>query len=624
MTAPARLPRILIIDDLSGRTITDRSNQDRANLCGQFLLEDVTGDEHGRESRQTIKKPIAQAVFLRGQQPRCAVVGDTVENDLEGTLQFIEQGWTTGQDAGRRWSMVLLDLCFYTGAITTRSDNQTPGQPEGRTLDDTPDGYFGLQLLRAIHAQLPNLPVVLLSSKPRDAVSHEFSTYGALGFLERSAASNSQELLEEFLWRHALLEDETGTIVGRSPSLLLALRDARRVALKDENHNLLIRGERGAGKELLARYVNRQSQARQHQDRPFITVNSAILTEAMFRSELFGHEKGAFTDAKETRRGLIQAAEKGDLFFDEIRDMVPQVQAGILRVLEEGTFSAVGSQHSDDVDVRFLSATNADIEAMSATGTFRADLLDRLRAAGTLVLPPLRNRVADIPLLAARFAREAELANPNALTKTIDPELLDKLCQYDWPGNVRELRQRIFQAIDNNPDVEHLVPIHVKLPEPASESARAQVPKSPVLSSDHRTSRAATRDRDDSDRPGANHVDEVIAVLASCEFDASKVTELTGRLDDLESAIARVLANYLDAALIATMKVSVDDPEGEVMLSAPAQIVTGEKLKHRRPADTVIRVLEKSKIFLESLPEGSRLRRAYDKARRQRKKTPPE
>jgi len=459
MTAQSTLPHILIIDDFFGRTVPDRANEERANLCGQFLLQDVTGDEQGRSRGQKIKKPVAQAVFLRGQQPRCASIGDTVENDLNGTIEFIRQRWVEWRQDAPRWSMVLLDLCFYTGEVTTQSNDKTAGMPEGRPQDNTPDGYFGLQLLRAIHSAFPDLPVVILSSQPRDPVSLEYSTYGVLGFLPRSDA-NSPELLEEYLRKHALLEDDSGEIVGRSKTLLLALRAARRAAMNEQNLHLLIRGERGVGKELLARYTHRQSAARQH--RPFVIVNSANLTTDLYGSALFGHKKGSFTNALEDRKGLIQTADGGDLFFDEIKDMVPQAQAGILRVLEEGTVAPIGVTKVEEVDVRFISATNADIESMSAAGTFRGDLLDRLRGGGTFVLPPLRDRKEDIPLLAERFVREAEQANANALHRGIEPGVYEKLLEYEWPDNIRGLRQRIFQAVNNNPDVEYLVPVHIE------------------------------------------------------------------------------------------------------------------------------------------------------------------
>src|ERR1044071_2712056 len=144
------IPRILIIDDLFGRTHADHRNEERANLCGQYLIEDVTGDEIGKGQIQRIKKPIAQAVFCRGQKPRCSTVGDYVENDIEGTLEIIQDGWEEWRPERPRWAMVLLDLCFYTGRVTSESNQVALGMPEGRPGDDDPTQYFGLVLLKAI------------------------------------------------------------------------------------------------------------------------------------------------------------------------------------------------------------------------------------------------------------------------------------------------------------------------------------------------------------------------------------------------------------------------------------------------------------------------------------------
>ena len=291
MNAISGLPRLLIIDDLFGRTLSDRRNEERSNLCGQYLIEDVTGDEIGKGSFQRIKKPVAQAVFYRGQAPLCSTVGDTVENDLEGTLRYIQAGWDDAQGVHARWAMVLLDLCFYTGKVTPESNRKASGMPEGRLDDDDPRQYFGLDLLKAIHARFPDLPVVILSSKPREQVSREFSQLGALAFLPRGI-ENGVNLLRDYIWRHGLIPDESGEIVGHSKALLMTLRAARRAA--SDRRNILIRGERGTGKELLARYIHRHS-VQQQEQHPLVTVDSGALSPQLYGSELFGHKRGAFT-----------------------------------------------------------------------------------------------------------------------------------------------------------------------------------------------------------------------------------------------------------------------------------------------------------------------------------------
>ena len=247
---------------------------------------------------------------------------------------------------------------------------------------------------------------------------------------------------------------------------------------------MLIQGERGTGKELVAQYIHRQ---RQHPETtPFVVVNASLFTPDLFASELFGIESGVATGV-EGRVGLIQAAHSGDLFLDEIRDMPPQVQVQILRVLEEHKVTSVGAKTPQSVDVRFLSATNIDLEAVATTEHFRPDLLDRLREGGTVRLPPLRERVEDIPLLVDKFVRDAERAHPGALRRQIDPEVLDRLCAYEWPGNIRELRQCIFNAVNHYPDVEHLVPVHLqfatvrKPPEKPAEVAQTSISAPPLV-----------------------------------------------------------------------------------------------------------------------------------------------
>src|ERR1051326_4242312 len=457
--AVSSLPRIIIIDDLFGRTHRDRRNEERANLCGQYLLEDVTGDEKNKGVAQIIKQPIAQAVFYRGQKPACSVVGDVVENDLEGTLQTIRRGWENLAPGSPRWALVLLDLCFYTGKVTEESSRRTLGMPEGREGDNDPQRYFGLRILEAINEDLPDLPVVILSSKSRERVSREFSYRGAFGFLAREE-EQSPALLQKYIWSHGLIPDEAGEIVGQSKALLLALRAARRAG--SNRRNILIRGERGTGKELLARYVHRQNSTERR--RPYVTVNSGALLPDLYASELFGHRRGAFTGASSDRTGRILEANGGDLFFDEIGNMPLDVQIGLLRVLEYREVVPLGKGEGQSVDVRFISATNKDIETSASVGEFRLALRAPRGEGGTFLPPPLRERMEDVPLLVEKFVRDAEHAHPDALKRQVDPETMELLCSYTWPGNIRELRNCLFNAVNDYPDVEHLVKVHLHLP----------------------------------------------------------------------------------------------------------------------------------------------------------------
>jgi len=564
------LPRLLIFDDVFGRNVPDGRNTHRENLCGHFVWRDITDDAAARASRSPATKPVAEAVFCRAQTPACAKVGDTVENDLEGALETVRSGWPDAK-SGIPWSLVLLDLCFYTGRVTEESHRQTAGMPEARSSDDDPRSYFGLTLLDAIHREFPELPIFILSSKPREEVSLEFSRRGALGFIARDDL-RGPELLQEALWQHGLLPDADGLVAGNSLPLLLALREARRAARHGQN--VLIRGERGTGKELLARYLHRTVGKK---DRPFVPVNSAGFTETMFASELFGIEPKTATNV-EGKTGLIEEANDGDLFLDEIADMPAEVQAALLRVLQDRQITRVGGRKGKPVDVRFLSATNVEIEAKELG--FREDLLDRLRLGGTVSLPPLRERKGDIPILAEQFAREAEKARPGALRRDIAPEAMECLLAHDWPGNVRELRTCIFDAVNRQPDVEHLVAQHLRIEGQAAAPAaarpagkrRAQAQPVPV---------------------GENEIAGLLARFKTCEFPAKDIGKWAGQLHDLQCEHAWLLARYLQAALDATKRRTPEAPEGQIQIHPAVKLITGDSsLTASKAADIVKRLLK--------------------------------
>ncbi|HEX8163571.1 MAG TPA: sigma 54-interacting transcriptional regulator [Pyrinomonadaceae bacterium] len=601
------IPRILIIDDLFGRTHRDRRNEERANLCGQYLIEDVTGDEVGKGPSQKIKNPIAHAVFYRGQSPICSAVGDTVENDLEATLRVIRDGWfVTGDDLC--WAMVLLDLCFYTGRVTVESNGKALGMPEGRAGDDDPGRYFGLRILQAIQEEMPDLPVSILSSKPREEVSREFSHRGARAFIPRD--QGRPDTLKDYLWRHGLIPDSQGVMVGRSKSLLLALRDARQIA--DSKQQVLIRGEAGTGKELLARYIHNVSPRAQN---AFEIVSLPAIPSTLVEDTLFGHVRGAFDGAQgenATRQGAFEKADKGTLFLDEVGDTPPEVQPKLLRAIQEGEVQRLGSDRTVTVDVRILSATNVDIEGKVAAGEgFRRDLLDRLRAGRTILLPPLRYRKEDIKLLANKFVREAEGEVPKALKREIDPDALEKLCGYDWPGNVRELRSVIFEAVTRYPDVEHLVAVHVLIPK---TSAPTPTPDAPAEN-------ASIIDKS-RHKPGS--LDGLIETLEAFDFDPAKPDQLVGKLPQIEGAFARLLARYLRAALLANVKNRTpENPRGKIHIQPTIIMMRGYKVDTSKAADIIKQLLGISEQAIEPLlkdTEDSTLKEALDIALRLRPK----
>jgi DNA-binding NtrC family response regulator len=590
-------PTVLIIDDLFGREIPGQANRERENLCGKFLMEDLSTRYAGRTARIQVPSPTAKAVFFRGQSPVESNVGTVVENDLQGSLAAVRRGWTDALAKNETpWAMVLLDLCFYTGKVTEDSYRRTPGMPEGRPGDDGSRSYFGLILLDAIHREFPDLPVMLFSSKPREEVSLEFSQRGALGFIARDDARGA-ELLEEALWQHGLLQDPADELVGNSLAVLLALREARRSA--GHRQNLLIRGERGSGKELLASYVHRISRFPNRPDKSaFVTVNSAVLTPHLFSSELFGIEPKTATGV-DGKIGLIEIANGGDLFFDEIGDMPPEVQAAILRVLQERQVVRVGGRHPLNVDVRFLSATNIDLEDMSRG--FRPDLLDRLRLGGSLWLPPLRDRVSDLPMLLEKFVREAEAQRPGTFRRQITADALAALSAYDWPGNIRELRGAIFDAVNRHPGVEYLVPGHLRL------GQRRRAPSGSEV---------------DPRRNGSAHlestgVEAVLTSLSQASFTSQNVGQWAGQLGELQQEYARLISRMISAALDATKRRTPEQPEGLIQIHPAAKLITGDStITASKAADLIKRLLGP----VENELVGD-LRMAYDIAVRLRPKS---
>ena len=571
------LPRLLVIDDLFGRNAVSGENADRENLCAQFLWRDVTGDTASKGNRLKLLNTTAEVVFCRGQTPSVAGIGAVIENDLNSTLFVVRNGWQGTLKMNKPpWAMILLDLCFYTGQVTQDSHRRAPGMPEGRPGDDNPRNYFGLILLDAIHREFPELPIFILSSKLREEVSLEFSRRGALGFIARDDL-RGPELLNDALLQHGLLTDPTGEVVGNSVSILLALREARRAA--PHRGNILIRGERGSGKEALASYAHRVSASIEgRKSYPLVTVNSAVLRTDLFSSELFGIEPKTATGVA-GKIGLIEAADGGDLFLDEIADMPPDAQAGVLRVLQERRITRVGARHSKAVDVRFISATNSDLEG--GPYGFRADLLDRLRLGGTLWLPPLRERKTDIPILAEKFVREAE-AQLNCLRREITPEAIELMIGYDWPGNVRELRTCIFDAVNRHADVEHLVANHLRI-------GTVQDVLRPIQTEGQLEAKEKTRQ---STVTGAN-LQALLAMQAEVRFDPENITEWSGCLTDLQNANSWLLARCLQAALDATRRRTPEHPMGVIQIHPAVKLVTGDAcLSASKAADVIKRLLQ--------------------------------
>jgi DNA-binding NtrC family response regulator len=229
-------------------------------------------------------------------------------------------------------------------------------------------------------------------------------------------------------------------IIGNSTALLDVLEKAK--AFAPVPRPLIIRGERGTGKELLAQFVHRHSGFKG----PFVAVNCAVFNDELLSSELFGHEKGAFTGAASRRTGCLEKARGGTLFFDEVGNMSIRFQENLLRVLETRKFERLGGREILSADTRFIFATNADLENMMQRGEFRKDLYDRI-AFETLTLPPLRQRREDIPILVAYFTSMLVMEIPNFDPRPFSTEAVRQMMQYYWPGNVRELKNVVERLL---------------------------------------------------------------------------------------------------------------------------------------------------------------------------------
>jgi two-component system nitrogen regulation response regulator NtrX len=331
----------------------------------------------------------------------------------------------------------------------------------------------GIDLLRSLRQRGDETPVVMISGHGtiRDAV--EATRSGAFDFLEKPLArdrvllvvKNALERLDLQLenQRYRELVGEGPRMIGHSVVFQRAVSEATQVARADAG--VLLTGESGTGKELLAERIHRESP---FASRPFVKVNCAAIPTELIESELFGHEKGAFTGAAALRRGKFELADGGSIFLDEVGDLHEASQAKLLRVLQDGEFQRLGGEQSIRVTVRVISATNRRLDELIADGKFRQDLFYRLSVVPIRV-PALRERREDVRDLVAYFLAEF-CARNNFKPKTIDDEVLPVLERYDWPGNVRELRnavERMAILTPGNRITVDSVPLEIRLP-PAS------------------------------------------------------------------------------------------------------------------------------------------------------------
>jgi len=333
-------------------------------------------------------------------------------------------------------------------------------------LDIKMPGMDGMEVLSHVHEEQPALPVVIISGHGTIQTAVEATRLGAYDFIEKPIdADRILLVIRNGLEQRKLLEENISLkkefrrhaeVVGEHPEIVKILETVEKVA--STNARVLVMGENGTGKEMVARALHEMSPRSKE---PFVEVNCAAIPEELIESELFGHEKGSFTGAVSRRVGKFQLADGGTLFLDEVGDMSLNAQAKVLRVLQESVFERVGGTETMTVDVRVIAATNKDLLAASGDGLFREDLYYRLNVV-PITVPPLRKRISDLPLLVDYFLQQTavELGQP---PKKMTKRAIAAFKEYSWPGNVRELKNMVERLIILAPkatiDVEDLPPM---------------------------------------------------------------------------------------------------------------------------------------------------------------------
>jgi two-component system, NtrC family, nitrogen regulation response regulator NtrX len=406
--------------------------------------------------------------------------------------------------------------------------------PDVVILDIWMPGMDGLEVLKQIKSEWPDQPVIMMSGHGTIDTAVRATKLGAFDFLEKPPslekllvllqnAASVRDLARE---NQALRKQITRSrqLIGKSAALAQIQALVRQVA--PTTGSVLITGENGTGKELVAHSVHALSA---RYTKPFVEVNCAAIPEELIESELFGHEKGAFTGATQLRRGKFDLAHEGTLFLDEIGDMSVKTQAKILRILQEQKFERVGGTQTISVDVRIVAATNKDLKAEIARGNFREDLFYRLNVI-PFHIPPLRERVGDIPLLVEHFLKEFSVTHGKRLRKiTSEGEALLKT--YPWPGNVRELKnliERLMILTPENEDGDEITANHL-LSHLQSDALSAQLSNRAEGGTLNPTSGgAATLARNLRDARSEFEKDFILKTLKENDWNVSKAATVLG------------------------------------------------------------------------------------------------
>jgi two-component system response regulator GlrR len=385
----------------------------------------------------------------------------------------------------------------------------------------------GISLMESVHAITPDVPAIILTAHGTIETAVEAMRKGAYGYLTKpfeprdllvqiERALEHRRLNSEIKRLKGLVEErfDFANIVARSAKMRSVLDVVTRIAKLDSTVH--IQGESGTGKELVAKAIHLASDRK---DQNFVALNCAALPETLLESELFGHEKGAFTGAVKTTKGLFTQAHGGTLFLDEIGDMPLSTQSKLLRVLQERQFYPVGSQTPVEVDVRVIVATNKDLEEHVKRGLFRDDLFYRIHVI-PIHLPPLRDRKEDILPLAEHFLKKCSVQMKRDV-KAIAPDALRKMMLHDWPGNVRELENAIEYAVamtqKDTITEDYVLPTKVVLREEEKSSTQDRAPASDEMIKPLKDARDAFER------------DYLVQVLALTEGNVSQAAKLAGK-----------------------------------------------------------------------------------------------
>lgn len=344
-----------------------------------------------------------------------------------------------------------LQLAGYNVTALATADKAlemiSPDWPGVVVSDINMPGLSGIDFLHQALDKVPELPVILITGHGDISMAVNAIRDGAYDFIEKPFSSELlTDVVKRALEKRSLVLENRSLrqalevhsapgprLIGRSPAIVQMRSLLHQVA--DTPADILLHGETGTGKDLAARFIHENSQRAAHN---FVAINCGAVPEHLIESELFGHEQGAFTDAKQKRIGKLEHAHQGTLFLDEIESMPVSLQIKLLRVLEERSIERLGSNDTIDLDLRIIAATKLDLLELSSQGEFREDLYYRLNVVA-VDIPPLRQRIEDVPLLFQHFALVASALYQKEIP-ALSPAQVESLCSYDWPGNVRELR----------------------------------------------------------------------------------------------------------------------------------------------------------------------------------------